>query len=109
MVVTTVDRDGRLADQTPVTHVGWSPGDTVALHTRAGPVIVARTPPARADTRTVITKRGHLRLPLHIRRICELVTGDRVVIVAHREPGELIIMPASIVADFVTTHRGEDP
>ncbi|MEV7624110.1 hypothetical protein [Actinoplanes sp. NPDC089786] len=109
LVVTTVDRDGRLADRTPVTDVGWSPGDTLELHTRAGPVIVARIGQGRAGTRTSITGRGHLRLPLQLRRHCDLVTGDRVAVAGHRQAGELIIMAASIVADFITAHRGEDP
>jgi hypothetical protein len=98
LAVTTVDRDGRLADRSPVTYVGWSAGQTVQLHVEPGPVIVVR-PGAGIP----ISRRGHLRLPVSVRRRCRIAVGDRLLVVAHQRPGELLVVGTATVDVLVTT------
>jgi hypothetical protein len=98
LVVTAVDRDGRLADRSPVIYVGWSAGETVQLHVEPGPVILVR-PGAGIP----LTPRGHLRLPVSVRRRCRIAVGDRLLVVAHQRPGELLVVVTATVDVLVTT------
>jgi hypothetical protein len=102
-VVTPVDRDGRLADRSALTFMGWAAGQAVELAIEPGPIVVART------GRTVrINPRGHLRLPLTVRRSCRVSAGDRVLVVANRRRGELLVIPMATVDDMVILYRQPD-
>jgi bifunctional DNA-binding transcriptional regulator/antitoxin component of YhaV-PrlF toxin-antitoxin module len=102
-VVTPVDRDGRLADRSVLTFMGWSAGQAVELAIEPGPIVVART------GRTVrINPRGHLRLPLTVRRRCRIAAGDRVLAAANRRRVELLVIPMATVDDMVVLYRHAD-
>ncbi len=99
-VVTPVDRDGRLADRSALTFLGWSAGQAVELAIEPGPVVVART-----GGSVRINPRGHLRLPLTVRRRCRIATGDRVLVVANQRRGELLVIPMAALDDMVAAYR----
>jgi bifunctional DNA-binding transcriptional regulator/antitoxin component of YhaV-PrlF toxin-antitoxin module len=99
-VVTPVDRDGRLAARSVVTFLGWSAGEAVELAIGPGPIVLART---GGDIR--VNPRGHLRLPLAVRRRCRIVTGDRVLLVANQQRGELLVIPMAVLDDMLAGHR----
>lgn len=102
-VVTPVDRDGRLADRSALTLMGWSAGQAVELAIEPGPIVVVRT------GRTVrINPRGHLRLPLAVRRSCRIAAKDRVLVAANRRQGELLVIPMATVDDMVVLFRQPD-
>jgi bifunctional DNA-binding transcriptional regulator/antitoxin component of YhaV-PrlF toxin-antitoxin module len=102
-VVTPVDRDGRLAARSVLTFMGWSVGQAVKLAIEPGPIVVART------GRTVrINPRGHLRLPLAVRRRCRIAAGDRVLVAANQQQGELLVIPMATLDDMVAVYRQAD-
>ncbi|MFY1692796.1 hypothetical protein [Plantactinospora sp. WMMB782] len=105
-VVTPVDRDGRLADRSALRFMGWAAGHTVELAIEPGPsgsIVVART------GRTVrINPRGHLRLPLTVRRACRIAAKDRVLLCANPRRNELLVVPMATVHDMVVRYRQPD-
>jgi bifunctional DNA-binding transcriptional regulator/antitoxin component of YhaV-PrlF toxin-antitoxin module len=99
-VATPVDRDGRLADRSALTFMDWSAGQAVELAIEPGPIVVARTVGS-----VRIDPRGHLRLPLTVRRRCGIATGDRVLVVANQRWGELLVIPMATVDEMVSAYR----
>ena len=99
-VITPADRDGRLAARSALTFLGWSAGQAVELAIGPGPIVVART---GRDVR--VNPRGHLRLPLAVRRRCRIATGDRVLLVANQQRGELLVIPMAVLDDMVAVRR----
>jgi hypothetical protein len=76
--LSAVDKSGRVADRSIVRVLGWGPGTRLDIREQAG-IIVAR--PA-ADGVHCVGARGHLHLPLAVRRWCRLTAGDRVLLAA---------------------------
>ncbi|WP_422733089.1 hypothetical protein ACN26Y_18050 [Micromonospora sp. WMMD558] len=102
-VVTPVDRDGRLADRSALKLMGWAAGQAVELTIEPGPIVVART------GRTVrINPRGHLRLPLTVRRRCRIAAGNRVLVVANQRRVELLVIPMATLDDMLVLYRPAD-
>jgi hypothetical protein len=99
-VVTPVDRDGRLADRSVVTFLGWSAGQAVEWAFEPGPIVVAR---AAGGVR--ISPRGFLRLPLAARRACRIAAEDRVLVVADQRRSELLVIPMAALEDMVAACR----
>ncbi|WBB91408.1 hypothetical protein [Verrucosispora sp. WMMC514] len=99
-VVTPVDRDGRLADRSVLAFMGWPAGQAVAFVNEPGLIVVARTSGSgRVD------RRGHLRLPLSVRRRCGILAGDRVLVTANRQRNELLVIPMAAVDAMVVRYR----
>ncbi|MGC5054846.1 hypothetical protein ACLQ2S_25735 [Micromonospora sp. DT48] len=99
-VVTPVDRDGRLADRSVLAFMGWLAGQAVTFVNEPGLIVIARTGGSgRVD------RRGHLRLPLAVRRRCGIVTGDRVLVAANRQRNELLVIPMAAVDAMVVLYR----
>ncbi|MDN5750805.1 MAG: hypothetical protein L0H64_20240 [Pseudonocardia sp.] len=48
-----------------------------------------------------ITNQGHLQLPLAVRRRCRIEAGERLLVVAWRETGRLVICTAAAVERMV--------
>src|SRR5438093_610520 len=94
-VVTPVDRDGRLADRSVLRFMGWFAGQAVDFAFESGPIVVAR--PGGGIR---IDPRGHLRLPLTVRRRCGIATGDRVLLVANRRCGEVLVVSMAAVGEM---------
>lgn len=80
--------------------MGWSAKQAVELVIEAGPIVVARP-----GGSVRINPRGHLRLPLAVRRRCGIATRDRVLVVANQRRGELLVIPTATVDDMLIAHR----
>lgn len=91
--LSAVDKSGRVADRSIVRVLGWMPGTRLDIREKAG-TIVAR--PA-ADAVHFIDDRGHLHLPLAVRRWCRLTPGDRVLLAAIRASGVLVAHPLAVL------------
>ncbi|MGI5151421.1 hypothetical protein ACQEVC_34495 [Plantactinospora sp. CA-294935] len=105
-VVTPVDRDGRLADRSTVKFMGWAVGYAVELVIEPGPIgpiVVART-----GREVRIDPRGHLRLPLAVRRECRIAAKDRVLLAANPRRNELLVVPMATLDDMVVRYRQPD-
>jgi hypothetical protein len=91
--LSAVDKSGRVADRSIVRVLGWMPGTRLDVREQAG-IIVAR---AAADGAHCIDDRGHLRVPLTVRRWCRLAAGDRVLLAADRATGVLVAHPLAVL------------
>jgi bifunctional DNA-binding transcriptional regulator/antitoxin component of YhaV-PrlF toxin-antitoxin module len=85
-VVSAVDKSGRVADRNVVRVMGWAPGTRVSIRERGVTIVVS---PA-ADGVHRIDDRGHLLLPLPVRRWCHLTAGDRLLLAADPAAGVLV-------------------
>lgn len=99
-VVTPVDRDGRLADRSLLRFLGWTAGVQIALTIEPGPILIARP---GAGVR--VDRRGHLHMPAAVRHAYAIVPGDRVLLAAHPETAELLIIPGRVVTAMIEAHR----
>lgn len=105
-VVTTADRRGRLADRSPLRVVGWSPGAPVSVRMRGGLILVT------AEGPHAITSQGHLRLPLAVRLVCHIETGDRLLVAASYVDGAVTICRTDVLDAIMRRHlgsAGEEP
>jgi len=102
----TMDCNGRLADITVISALGWGVGVRLDIRVRAGLVIVSAAP----DAVFTITRAGHLRLPAPVRHRCQLASGDRLLLVADPDAGSLLVYPPrawqAMVAEFVAGRLG---
>ncbi len=95
--LSAVDKSGRVADRSIVRALGWMPGTRLDIREQAG-IIVARQAP---DAVHCIDDRGHLHLPLAVRRWCHLTAGDRVLVAAHRATGVLVAHPLAVLNELL--------
>lgn len=102
-VVTPVDRDGRLADRSALTFMHWSSGREVALTVEPGPIVVARR-----GRGVRLNSRGHLRLPLTVRRTCRIAAGDRMLVAANLHWVELLVIPMAALDAMVAAFRSSN-
>ena len=108
--VSAVDKSGRVADRSILRALGWAPGTRLDIRERAG-IVVAR---AARDGVHRIDARGHLHLPLAVRRWCRLAAGDRVLVAADRATGVLTAHPPAVLDQLLagvhaTLTAGEQP
>lgn len=96
--VTTVDQWGRLVARACVAALSWEPGTRVAMREVGGLVVIT----ADEDGASVVTRQGHLRLPLAVRRWCALPAGMRVLVTAAPEAGRLVVHPAAALDSMLT-------
>jgi hypothetical protein len=87
--LSAVDKSGRVADRSIVRALGWIPGTRLDIREQAG-IIVVR---AARDGVHCVDDRGHLHLPLAVRRWCHLTAGDRALFAADRATGVLVAHP----------------
>ncbi|MBX7267750.1 AbrB/MazE/SpoVT family DNA-binding domain-containing protein [Micromonospora sp. Llam7] len=87
--LSAVDKSGRIADRSIVRTLGWAPGTRLDIRAQAG--LIAARP--TADGVQSIDDRGHLHLPLAVRRWCHLTAGDRVLLAADPASGVLVAHP----------------
>jgi hypothetical protein len=95
-VMTPIDRDGRLADRSVLALLGWVVGTAVALDVEPGPIVIGRS-----GRGIHVDRRGHLRLPLALRRTCRITSGDRLLLAAHQEAGELHVIPSWVLTRMI--------
>jgi hypothetical protein len=99
-VVTPVGRDGRLADRSLLTFLGWSAGMAIALTVEPGPIVIAR--PGAGGR---VDPRGHLHLPVAVRHAHGIAPGDRVLLAADQHTGELLIIPGRVITRMIDAYR----
>jgi hypothetical protein len=91
--VSAVDKSGRLADRSVIRVLGWVPGTRLTIRECGGTIVVS----AGADGVHRISDRGHLHLPLAVRRWCRLAAGDRVLLAVDRATGVLVAHPSAVL------------
>lgn len=96
-VTTTPDRAGRLADRSPLRHLGWSQQTLTRFDVRSNAVVVVTADGSTSS----ITGQGHLQLPLAVRRRCRIEAGVRLLLVAWRDTGRLVVCTAAAVEGMV--------
>ena len=84
--VTPIDERGRLADRSPIRALEWSPGQPITILVVRETVVVS----SGSNGAESITRQGHLRLPAHVRHLCRITPGDRLLIAAAPGPGVLV-------------------
>jgi bifunctional DNA-binding transcriptional regulator/antitoxin component of YhaV-PrlF toxin-antitoxin module len=88
----TMDCNGRLAEATVISALGWAVGARLDIDVRAGLVVVSAAP----DAVFTITRAGHLRLPAPVRHQCQLAAGDRLLLAADPDTGTLVVYPPRV-------------
>jgi hypothetical protein len=91
--MSTVDRGGRIADRNVIRVLGWLPGIHLALREQDGSLLAV---PAD-DGACRVDARGHLILPLALRRWCRLATGDRLLLAADPGRVRLVGYPVAVL------------
>jgi hypothetical protein len=91
--VSAMDKSGRVADRSIVRTLGRVPGTRLDIRERAG-IVVAR---AARDGVHRIDDRGHLCLPLAVRRWCRLAAGARLLFAADPATGVLVAHPLTVL------------
>jgi hypothetical protein len=99
-VVTSVDRDGRLADRSVTAFMGWSAGQAVEWAVEPNLIVIARS-----GVGGRINRRGHLRLPLTVRRACRIAARDRVLVAGDQRRGELLVIPTTVLTYLIDAYR----
>jgi bifunctional DNA-binding transcriptional regulator/antitoxin component of YhaV-PrlF toxin-antitoxin module len=94
--VTALDRNGRLADRSVLTFLGWTAGQAVEVTVTDEQFVIVR-----AGVGSRINRRGHLQLPLHVRRTSGLGPGDRVLMAGDRQRRELLVVPTTVLASMI--------
>lgn len=84
--LTPIDDRGRLADRSPIRAIGWPPEQPITISVVQETVVVS----SQSNGAESITRQGHLRLPAHVRHLCRLTSGDRLLIAAAPGPGILV-------------------
>jgi len=103
--VTPIDDRGRLADRSPIRALEWSPGQPVTISVVRETVVVTSGPNGAES----ITRQGHLRLPAHVRHLCRITAGDRLLIVAAPGPGVLVGYTTPSLESILLKHHLSAP
>ncbi|MBQ0928711.1 AbrB/MazE/SpoVT family DNA-binding domain-containing protein [Saccharopolyspora endophytica] len=86
--IASVDPQGRIADSSIVTALGWQTGRRLRLEVLSNTTVTVQADP---DGMFTLARRAHLPLPAAVRRWCGLNPGDRVLLAAAPDPGLLLI------------------
>jgi hypothetical protein len=97
--ITTMEVDGRLGDRSPQRTLNWQPGLRIDMAPMAGVVVI------RPDLNGTgaIGPQGYLRLPARVRRVCQLATGDRLLVAARTDAGVLLIYTMANLDTMILT------
>ena len=91
--LSAVDKSGRVADRSIVRALGWVPGTRLDIREQAGVIVACRA----GDGVHHVDDRGHLRLPLAVRRWCRLSAGVRLLFAADAARGVLVGYPLAVL------------
>ena len=100
-----LDRYGRLAERSVLRALGWGPGRPLALTLLAGSVVAIPTAVPGSGSSVRIGNDEYLRLPVGVRRACHLAAGDRVLLVADRSAGRLLLHPPAALDALLDAHH----
>lgn len=98
--IAAVDSQGRIAEQSAVHTLGWSPGQRLDIGVISGTIVV------RADPTGVFTlaRRRHIPIPAAVRRWCALRPGQRVLLAVAAEQDVLLIHTMVTLEAMLRTH-----
>jgi hypothetical protein len=99
--LTPIDDRGRLAARSPIRALGWPPAQPITISVLQETVVVISQPTGTES----ITRQGHLRLPAHVRHLCHLTPGDRLLIAAAPGPGILVGYTMPLLESILLTHH----
>jgi hypothetical protein len=94
----SLDHNGRIADNNLLRALGWDAATRLDIREQGGLLLVA----ASRQGVFSLTGRGHLCLPVTVRRWCGLGTGDRVLLVAEPDQGLLVVHPPAALDAMVS-------
>jgi hypothetical protein len=103
--LTPIDDRGRLADRSPIRALGWPPGQPITISVLQETVVVS----SQSTGAESITRQGHLRLPAHVRHLCRLTSGDRLLMAAAPGPGILMGYTMPSLESILLTHHLSAP
>lgn len=92
--IARVDRSGRVSARSLLDQLGWRPGHRLRVDVFDGAILIW---PA-TDGLPLVGARGDLVLPVAVRQMCAINTGDLVVLAAEHTRDLLIVHPAATVA-----------
>jgi hypothetical protein len=89
----TLDCHGRVADRKIMVALGWSTATALAIRQQQGLIVVG------ADQYGAfrLTARLFLHLPVAVRGWCGLHSGNRVLLAARPQQGQLIVHPPAVL------------
>jgi hypothetical protein len=100
-VITPVDNRGRLADRSPIRAMKWQPRQPLTIFAAPGIAVIVAQP----NGVKCITVRGHLRLAAHIRHLCRIAPGDRVLVAAAPRNNLIVIYTMPMVESILLRHH----
>ncbi len=100
-MVTTVDDSGRISDRSMIRYLGWQAAERIQVAVAVRIVIITRSS-AGVER---LTKQGHLRVPVGIRRRCQLIGGTRVLMAASRERGLCALYPTDVLDEALAAYH----
>jgi hypothetical protein len=101
--LSTMDEWGRVVARVAIQAVGWQPGTPLTMTGRAGLIEVVADP---AGPRR-LTRQGHLRVPLALRRWHHLQAGSQILVVGDATAGRLVLHPLAVVDTLIAQLHGE--
>lgn len=99
--IVSVDHRGRMAESSLMRALGWMPTDRVDVATTAGVVVLRRNRYGAFR----LTRRGHVQLPLSVRRWCGVRPGDRVLLAAAPDLGVLVVHTMAVLDGMVLAYH----
>jgi hypothetical protein len=99
--LTPIDDRGRLAERSPIRTLGWPPGQPITISVLQETVVVISQPTGAES----ITRQGHLRLPAHVRHLCRLTPGTRLLMAAGPGPGILVGYTMPLLESILLKHH----
>ncbi len=100
--MSAMDSGGRIInDRITAEVLRWAPGTALTASATEDQVLVIRPDPSGG---LHVTPIGHLRLPAAIRHRCRLRAGDRLLLAADPDEGELRLYPPAALDNLIDHH-----
>ncbi|MGW0891560.1 hypothetical protein [Saccharopolyspora sp. NPDC002578] len=96
--IAAVDERGRIADRAVVQALGWSAGQRVRFDLLSATALLVRPEAAGLFG---LTRRGHIPLPVPVRRWCGVQAGDRVLLAASVQRGLLAVYTMAALESMI--------
>ncbi|MBB5069979.1 hypothetical protein BJ969_003067 [Saccharopolyspora gloriosae] len=96
--IAAVDERGRIAERAVVQALEWGPGQRVRFDLLSATALVLRPEPTGLFG---LTRRGHIPLPVPVRRWCRVQAGDRVLLAASAQRGLLAIYTMAALESMI--------
>jgi hypothetical protein len=86
--ISRLDRSGRLAEQSTLRLLEWSPRDRYTMTCRSNEAVIIRRDPEGAFG---LSARDRIKIPVTLRHRCGFHDGDRVLLAASKDADALLI------------------